>query len=60
MSMDDDSIDDEFVQAAKAEERLLEAHNKEFDASVSSSVAVLLLLLTSITVAPVRGQGHWA
>jgi hypothetical protein len=29
MSMDDDSMDDEFVQAAEAEERLLEAHNDE-------------------------------
>jgi hypothetical protein len=27
MSMDDDSMDDEFVKAAEAEERLLEAQN---------------------------------
>jgi hypothetical protein len=30
--MDDDSMDDEFVQAAEAEERLLEAHNEKVDA----------------------------
>jgi hypothetical protein len=32
MSMDDDSMDDEFVKAAEAEERLLEAQNEQDDA----------------------------
>jgi hypothetical protein len=29
--MDDESMDDEFVQATEVEERLLEAHNEEDD-----------------------------
>lgn len=45
MSMDDDSTDDEFVQAVEAEERLLEAQNEEDDArrfllGSSSAVAI--------------------
>ena len=32
MSMDDDSMDDEFVKATEAEEQRLEAQNKQDDA----------------------------
>jgi hypothetical protein len=45
MSMDDDSMDDEFAKAAEAEERLLEAQNVQDDAQCflvgSSSVAAI-------------------
>jgi hypothetical protein len=36
MSMDNDSMDDEFVQATEVEGRLLEAHNEKADPGVSS------------------------
>lgn len=36
MSMDNDSMDDEFVQSTEVEGRLLEAHNEKADPGVSS------------------------
>jgi hypothetical protein len=49
--MDDDSMDDEFVKAAEAEERRLEAQNEQDDARcflLSSSSATALRLMAPV------------